>query len=205
MDLKTEKYYIQMAQKDFIFFGILYDENYEKILNYVIAKTGDVRAAADITSEVFFKAMQNLSKFKWQKVPFSSWLYKIAQNEIANFYNKEKKQGKSLDWLLDEVGYEPPDKTDIENEIIEAQQHLEKLKSIKKIKKNIKQLDKKYQDVIFLRFWKNMKTKDISSSLNKNENTIKSLLMRGLKLLRSEDSFMQLNSKKSVISLKQEK
>lgn len=204
MDLKTEKYYIQMAQKDFDFFGFLYDENYEKFLNYIIYKTGDVQSSADITSEVFFKAMQNLSKFKWQKVPFSSWLYKIAQNEIVNFYNKEKKQGKSLDWLLDEIGYEPQDKTDIENEIIEAQQQIEKSKSIKKIKKNVKQLDKKYQDVIFLRFWKNMKTKDISSFLNKNENTIKSLLMRGVKMLR-ENSFMQLKTKKSVISLKQEK
>lgn len=194
-----------MAKNDSDYFGILYDKNYDKILNYIIAKTGDIRAAADITSEVFFKAMQNLNKFKWQKVPFSSWLYKIAQNEIANFYNKEKKQGKSLDWLFDEVGYEPADKTDVENEIIESQQQLDKQKSIKKIKKNIKHLDKKYQDVIFLRFWKNMKTKDISVFLNKNENTIKSLLMRGLKLLRSGEGLMQLNSKKTVISLKQGK
>jgi len=205
MDPKTERYYIQMAKNDSDYFGILYDKNYDKILNYIIAKTGDIRAAADITSEVFFKAMQNLNKFKWQKVPFSSWLYKIAQNEIANFYNKEKKQGKSLDWLFDEVGYEPADKTDVENEIIESQQQLDKQKSIKKIKKNIKHLDKKYQDVIFLRFWKNMKTKDISVFLNKNENTIKSLLMRGLKLLRSGEGLMQLNSKKTVISLKQGK
>jgi RNA polymerase sigma-70 factor (ECF subfamily) len=191
-----------MAQKDFDFFGFLYDDNYEKILNYIIYKTGDIRASADITSEVFFKAMKNLPRFKWQKVPFSNWLYKIAQNEIVNFYNKEKKQGNSLDWLMDEVGYEPQDKTDIENEIIEAQEQLEKLQSIKKIKKNIKQLDKKYQDVIFLRFWKKMKTKDISFFLNKNENTIKSLLMRGVEMLRENNS-MQLKTKKSVISLEQ--
>ncbi|MBK7668046.1 MAG: sigma-70 family RNA polymerase sigma factor [Sphingobacteriaceae bacterium] len=46
----------------------------------------------DITSTVFIKALSNISKYKDMGFPFSSWLYRIAINEINMFYRKTKKE-----------------------------------------------------------------------------------------------------------------
>jgi RNA polymerase sigma-70 factor (ECF subfamily) len=47
---------------------------------------------ADITSQVFLKAMTNLGKYRHQGVPFSAWLYRIALNECFDFFRKSKRE-----------------------------------------------------------------------------------------------------------------
>jgi RNA polymerase sigma-70 factor (ECF subfamily) len=47
------------------------------------------------------------------------------------------------------------------------------------------QLDLKYQEVIALRFFEEKSIQQISAILNKKEGTVKSLLSRGLKKLRT--------------------
>jgi RNA polymerase sigma-70 factor (ECF subfamily) len=49
-----------------------------------------IEDASDITSQVFLKALVNLNQFKFRGFPFSSWLYKIALNEVNQFYRKNK-------------------------------------------------------------------------------------------------------------------
>src|SRR5437867_12893985 len=41
-------------------------------------------AAQDLTSDVFHKALANLSRFEWRGVPFAAWLLRIAANAITD-------------------------------------------------------------------------------------------------------------------------
>jgi RNA polymerase sigma-70 factor (ECF subfamily) len=53
----------------------------EKIKNYFRPRvSNDEFIAEDLTSQTFEKAIKNIQTFKWQGVSFSSWLYKIANN-----------------------------------------------------------------------------------------------------------------------------
>ena len=90
MDLEQEARLVEQAKTDRKVFGELYDGNYNRILNYMVRKTENIQISRDITSEVFFKDLRSMNGYRWNGKPFSLWLYRIASNEIANYYrNKE--------------------------------------------------------------------------------------------------------------------
>ena len=52
---------------------------------------GNEEVAGDLTQQTFIKAMANLKKYEDRGLPFSSWLYRIAQNEVSMFFRQQKK------------------------------------------------------------------------------------------------------------------
>ncbi|MCD6402646.1 hypothetical protein J7L36_02225, partial [bacterium] len=106
MNPNDEKELVKRAQKEPDSFAKLYDKYYPKFFGYILKRVADLEIAQYITSETFFKALKNLWKFRWKNISFSAWLYRIANNEIANYFRKNKKYSISLD-KLKEKGFEP--------------------------------------------------------------------------------------------------
>ncbi|MDB4088405.1 RNA polymerase sigma factor [Flavobacteriales bacterium] len=48
--------------------------------------------SGDICSKTFMKAMMNIDKYEDRGFPFSSWLYRIASNEVNLFFRAQKKE-----------------------------------------------------------------------------------------------------------------
>lgn len=88
----SEKNLIILAKKDSQFFAPIYKKYHEQIYRFVYQRMDREEDAEDITSQVFLKALINLGKYKFQGHPFSSWLYKIALNEVNQYYRKNKNQ-----------------------------------------------------------------------------------------------------------------
>lgn len=187
MDLSEEKELVRQAQKDPDAFAELYDQYYPKIFGYVLRRTATLEAAQDITSETFLKVLQKLWQFRWRNVPFSSWLYKIATNEVNQYFRKaEYKKSVSLE-ELQEQGFELISPHDPESELIEAQEKLKQHEDFLEIQEKIVRLPAKYQEVIALRFFEQKQIKEISEILGKKEGTIKSLLHRAVEELREAE------------------
>jgi len=128
-----------------------------------------------------------LWQFQWRNVSFSSWLYKIATNEINQYFRKaEYKKSVSLE-ELQERGFELLSPHDPENELIEAQEKLKQHQDFLEIQKKITKLPAKYQEVIALRFFEKEQIGKIAEILGKKEGTIKSLLHRAVEKLREMD------------------
>ena len=187
MDLSEEKELVRQAQKAPDAFAKLYDQYYPKIFGYVLRRTANLEAAQDITSETFLKALRKLWQFRWRNISFSSWLYKIATNEINQYFRKaEYKKSVSLE-ELQEQGFEPISSHDPENELIEAQEKLKQHQDFLEIQEKIVRLPAKYQEVIALRFFEQKQIKEIAEILGKKEGTVKSLLHRAVEKLREAD------------------
>ncbi len=184
MDLNEEKELIKLAQKDPEVLAKVYGQYYPKIFSYVLKRTANLESAQDITSETFFKALKKLWQFRWRNISFSSWLYKIATNEINQYLRRGKYKSASLD-ELQELGFEPVSLRNPETEIIEAQEKLKQHQDFIVCQQKIGHLDIKYQEVITLRFFEQKQIKEISEILGKSDGTIKSLLHRGLEKLRA--------------------
>lgn len=94
------------AQSDPRKFEPLYTKYYEPILRFVHKRLDSKEEAYDVASQVFLSAMQNLSKYEDRGFPFSSWLYRMAINELNQFYRKNNRyrsvdvQTGELDHLL---------------------------------------------------------------------------------------------------------
>jgi len=116
-------------------------------------------------------------------VPFSAWLYKIATNEIAAYYRQETYKSISMDYLQAQ-GFEPESWYNLEEEIIAAQNALQKHEDLLICRKAVKELPRKYQDVITLRFFADKKISEIAVIVGKPEGTVKSSLHRGLHKLK---------------------
>lgn len=80
------------AQQNVEQFGVLYDLYYAQIFRYVYSKVGSQQLTADLTSQVFLKAMLGIKKYQFRGVPFTAWLYRIASNEVNMYYRKAKKE-----------------------------------------------------------------------------------------------------------------
>lgn len=187
MNLEVEQNLVLRSKTDVQAFAELYEEYYPLILNYVIRRTGDINLSKDIVSNTFLKAMENIQGFQWRNVPFSAWLYRIANNEINQMYRDAKKQAISLDGLQESYGFEI-ESCELIEEILNAQIELEERhQQFLFYQKKILELPIKYQEVISLRYFEDKSMKEIAEVLNKSEGTIKSLIHRGLKKLRNLD------------------
>lgn len=184
VDLKTEQQIIKKAQLNPSHFGEIFDTYYSAIFSYSLRRVANPAVAQDITAETFYKALSNIHKFEWQGISISHWLYRIATNELRMYFRKSKRQSHSLNLMSERIGFDPIDEQNLSDEIDEVQKALERSHEYLRAQKLLVTLPVKYQEVIALRFAENKKLSEIASILDKKEGTVKSLLARGLRLLR---------------------
>ena len=84
----SEKDLVERAKKDSEAFGILYDTYLNQIYAFILKRVSNVELAEDIASLTFEKALRKLDTFKWQDVSFSAWLYRIATNNVVDYYRQ---------------------------------------------------------------------------------------------------------------------
>ena len=89
--ISQEQAWVEAAQKNPEQFNKLYDRYFEGIFSFIYRRTDDEVLAADITSQTFLAALQNLKKYSFRGLPFSAWLYKIAANQVNRYYRTSRK------------------------------------------------------------------------------------------------------------------
>lgn len=90
--LEAEEQLIKAAQKDPQAFEPLYKSYYSRIAAYVYHRVENKELAFEITAAVFYRALESLPRYQWRGLPFSAWLFRIAANELNQFYRKSKTQ-----------------------------------------------------------------------------------------------------------------
>ena len=84
--------YIQKSKEDKKYFGFLYEKYFQQIFVFIFKKVQNEDLSGDICSKTFIKAMMNIDKYEDRGSPFSSWLYRIASNEVNLFFRAQKKE-----------------------------------------------------------------------------------------------------------------
>jgi RNA polymerase sigma-70 factor (ECF subfamily) len=90
LQLQEELIWIERAQNDPKCFGPLYRKYHDQIFRYIKQKLDDPELVFDITSQVFMKAINNIHKYQFRGLPFSSWLYRIAKSELYQSFRDRK-------------------------------------------------------------------------------------------------------------------
>ncbi|UII29985.1 sigma-70 family RNA polymerase sigma factor [Fulvivirga ulvae] len=173
-EILTEYNIIKECQKNPEYFAPLYRKYYDQVFMFIFKRVDHIEIAADITSRVFLKCLKNIGRYKYQGVPFSAWLYKIAINEVNMFFRQQSKMERtvSLDHqdmhqLFEEINYQ---EVEIDPEVL--------------ITVLLEQLDEKEIQFIELRFFKNRSFKEIGYLLGISETNAKVKTYRILKKLK---------------------
>lgn len=90
-EIRQEQAWVEAAQRNPRQFDKLYDRYFEGIFNFIFRRTDNESLSADLTSQTFLAAIQNLRKYQFRGLPFSAWLYKIASNQVIKYYRDSKK------------------------------------------------------------------------------------------------------------------
>jgi RNA polymerase sigma-70 factor, ECF subfamily len=185
LDREKEKCLVESASKDPMAFGELFEEHYDSILRYCIYHTAQVEIARDITAETFYKALKNIWRFRFTGAPFSAWLYRIAANEVTDYFRRKKYTHQSLSEAMEReelVAFEY--RKNLQEEMDSLQQKLEENRAYQKIRSAMEKMPLHYRDVLILRFVEEKKIDEICKILGKKEGTVKSLISRGIASLR---------------------
>jgi RNA polymerase sigma-70 factor (ECF subfamily) len=153
-------------------FGLLYDRYQPQIYRFIYLKVGHREEAEDLTHQVFLKSWNSIDNYTFQNLPFSSWLYRIARNQVIDYY-RTKKDVLSIEIEeIVELRMESP-AVYIDNNIDAA-----------KLREAIIKLNLEQQDVIVLRFIEDFSIKETASAMDKTEMAVKLLQHRAIKNLK---------------------
>ena len=158
-------------------FNDIYDKTYHTITRYVISKCDNLCNVEEIVQDVYLKLYKLLNK-NYAIQDYQSFLLKLSKNELFKYYSIKNKFKTLLSINVDSK------LETIIDDNINIEDDFSKKYDLELIWKEIKKQDLITQKIITLYYLEDMKIKEISKLLKKNESTVKSLLYRGIKKIK---------------------
>ncbi|HUT47109.1 MAG TPA: sigma-70 family RNA polymerase sigma factor [Sedimentisphaerales bacterium] len=160
------------ARSDRAAFVQLYRRHYDAIFRYCAHRLFDRAGAEDVTSEVFLKMVENFHRFKGTEAQFRNWLYRIATNAVNHHFRRMNRHNSLLRAAREQNNSGTAD----------CKESPERLALLKEAMLALKP---RYQTIITLRFFENLKLTEIADVLGSSPGTVRSQLARALAKLRA--------------------
>lgn len=183
----SQSYEIKLVERlrssDSIAIEEFYNLYRNRLYSLVLEQIGQDHAIAeDLVQEIFLAALGSLDKFRGDS-QFYTWLRSIAFHKINDFYRHQarepKPQKSSCDFNTMEVEQtgdnEPATHTMLESEEIRQSVH-----------KALADLPQDYQEVLVLKYLKEMPVLEISQVMGRSPKSVEGLLSRARKAMRAK-------------------
>lgn len=185
-----DKYLINYRKSsDKIWFEKIYYHYLLKIYNFFYFKTMDEQISEDLTSEVFLKIYKNLQDKEFNSKSFNVWIYKIASNQLIDYFRKTKTDRERTfltDWQKQD---NIRDSSLLENDFfIKNSMLMKKELSFEnhKLVEAMCKLTTLQKNIVILIFVMDFDYKTIANILGKSQSTIRGILFRAINILKSE-------------------
>ena len=159
---------IERAKGDAEAFGELYDHYFGQIYRFVYSRLRSQDAAEDVTSEVLFKALRAIHRYKPSGHPFSAWLYQISVNAIADHY-----RGKRPESELDTAAGVAARQLPVDEAVAQRDEAA-------RVWAAIDGLPSAQRTALTLKLGEDLKLAQIGEIMDKSEGAVKLLIHRGM-------------------------
>jgi len=166
---------VEAAQSDPEKFDALYEMHFERVYAFVASRVRDRASSEDVTSEVFHKALANLTNYEWRGVPFVAWLLRIAANAIVDHAKRAARELPAPD--------DPPEQANDPNVQASEMRAIEHRALLFRL---VGQLPAIQKQVVLERFVEQRSIKEIAQRLGKTEGAVKQLQLRAVQNLRAQ-------------------
>ena len=180
---------IQRAVTDDDAFTQVFYQHYDMVFRYCAHRLFDRHAAEDVSSTVFLKIVLNIGRFEGDDLSFKKWLFKIANNAINDYLRQQKQRASTIEAVVDMT------RTNSSNPKVDSNSKVRKLALLRK---SILNLKPKYQAVITLHFFEEMKLIEIANILGSKPSTVRNWLHRALVKLRKSLSATEIDNWREV-------
>ncbi|GAA3615835.1 sigma-70 family RNA polymerase sigma factor [Flavivirga amylovorans] len=157
-------------------FNYLLDLFWDDVYGFQLKRIQNENDAEDITIQTFSKAFDKIETFD-DDFKFKTWLITISKNIHIDLLRKEKNSIAQVTSKNDDDVFQILDESPSPEDKLITEQHLTKLL------RDIKKLKPHYQEVINLRYFRELSYKEISKELDEPINNVKVKLLRAKKLL----------------------
>lgn len=152
------------AQEDLEGFGALYEAYFQMIYAYCRRHTGSRQEAEDISSQVFIRALEGIHTYRGGMV--AAWLYRIARNEIATYYRRNR---------YDAVPIDTYDPVDDQQDFVEGVEWEATRQTLDKL---VSELPPEQQKLLALSLEQGMTSPQIGRLLRQSPITVRTRLRR---------------------------
>jgi len=154
-----------------------YNDYSPSILRHIYFRVNNQELAEDLTQETFFKAWRYISKKDTEIANLKTFLYKVANNLIIDYYRQKNNK---MTVAIDEVSEEFI-ATESQQEK-EADQAFDK----KLVEKFLLKLKDDQKQVLLYRYIDDLSILEISKLTGKTKENIRVIIHRGLKALKEQ-------------------
>ncbi|KMY56130.1 DNA-directed RNA polymerase subunit sigma [Bacillus sp. FJAT-27231] len=137
----------------------MYDQYFDDMYRYIYVKTGNKWDTEDIVSEAFRKAYERFDSLQ-EETNHKAWLMTIARNTVIDYYRKKKNVlvGEDIELYTAPIPFDDP---------------LEQVDELNCLKKSLQHLPREEMDIVNLRYFADMRFKEIAAVLQKPDNSIR--------------------------------
>lgn len=172
--LENEKELVERAKSDDQAFEILYSHYFPRIYGYLFKRIGNHEMCEDLVSTTFMKVFTNIKDYKHKGYTFGAWIYRIATNNLIDYYRKEGRK-KEID--IEEI-------QELKDNQLNPEQIADIIYNKKIVMKVMVKLPEKHQRILQLKFFGELETGEIANVLEISENNTRVILHRALKNFR---------------------
>ena len=133
---------------------------------------GNRHDAEDLTTQTFLRMLEAIGRFRWQSVPFSAWLFRIAHNLSMDHFRAARRSSRRR--------RSRPEGAEADSAELEAMHSIGR----QSLLELIEGLSDEQQQVLTLKFVFNFSNAEVASILGKTEGAVKSLQHRALASLQ---------------------
>lgn len=173
---RDEAEMIRAAQADPLAFGELHRLYEGRIYRYLQTKTANGDDAADLTQQVFLKALDALPRYRPTGAPFAAWLFRIARNTATDYHRRRKA---TVPWELVPEAMHPVAGGDPEQEMI-------RLEASRRLRTLLARLEPEKRDMLILHFVSGLKLAEIALVVNKSPQAVQKAIARTLTALKEQ-------------------
>jgi len=156
-------------------FSEFYNKNIDKVFRFIYLRVDTTETAQDLTSSAFLKLWKRQDSEISNSTAF---LYRIARNQIIDFYRSKSKKPLSLDKVGEIADFQVAQPTFSEK--------IELTLEMKRIKKVIQNIKPVYADVIIWHYVDDLSSKEIAQILKKREGNVRVIIHRALQALKEQ-------------------
>ncbi|HEX5503533.1 MAG TPA: sigma-70 family RNA polymerase sigma factor [Thermomicrobiales bacterium] len=172
--LDEEAALVRAARAEPAAFGALYQRYLPRVYGYLRARAASDDDAADLTQQVFLRALEALPAYRERGLPFAAWLFRIARNAATDAHRRRRA---TVPWDALPAALQPAASDDPEAGALRRE-------ALGQLGAALAALDPDKRELLALRFAARLTAREIAAVVGKSEGATKKQLARTLHALK---------------------
>lgn len=146
----------------------IFRDYHDKVLHLIYGKINNYTLAEDLTSDVFLKVYSKLDTFDDTKASISTWIYRIAQNTVIDYFRTRK--------VYSEVPEEIAEESEIDDELLNNE-------TLDALADALAELPERDRDLIILHYYHGLTLKEAAERIGMSYSNAKLVHNKSLVVL----------------------